>query len=175
MEKKSIYLASPFFSQNQMGKVLKIEKALKANPSVGKIYSPRYDQLGNGYNPKTQTYEWANWIYRQDMTEVKYADIILTVFDFDRQDIDSGTAYETGYAKALGKPVVAVSLDHYPANLMLVIGADYELRSIQKIQQHDFNKAASWQYHDPIYGLLASGSKDGSHVEKDVTKKYHRQ
>lgn len=170
MEHKSIYLASPFFSKTQMKKVLEIEKALKANPSVGTIYSPRKDQAGSGYNPKTQTKQWARWIYRQDMTEVKYADICLFVLDFDGQDPDSGTTWEAGYAKAINKPVITVSLDHIPENLMLVIGSDYELRSISQIRHHNFNKAASWEYKDPIYGLLASGSKDGSNVQKDVQK-----
>lgn len=170
METKSVYLASPFFSKTQMRKVLAIEKALRDNPSVGTVYSPRKDQSGCGYNPKAQTYQWANWIYRTDMLEVKAADICLVVFDFDHKDIDSGTAYEVGYAKAMGKPIVAVSLDHYPANLMLVIGSDFELRSIDEIRHHNFNRASAWKYQDPIYGLLAKGSQDGSHVG-DITKR----
>lgn len=170
METKSIYLAAPFFSKTQMAKVLKIEKALKNNPSVGTVYSPRANQNGSGYDPKKQTYEWANWIYRTDMTEVKYADICLFVADFDHKDMDSGTAYEVGYAKALGKPIIALNLDHDALNLMLVIGAQYELRSIADVRNHDFNKASVWQYKDPIYGLLASGSKDGSNIKKDVHK-----
>lgn len=169
----SVMLSAPFFSKVQMSKVLKIEKALKNNPTVSKIYSPRFDQRGSGYNPRTQTYEWANWIYRQDILDIKYADVLLLVTDFDGDDTDSGSSYEAGYAKALGKPVIDINLDHNAVNLMLVVGADNELRSVSDVRNHDFTVASSWQYKDPIYGLLAKGSKDGSDVQKDVKLKGH--
>lgn len=39
-----IYLAGPFFSEEQVERVARIEKALEENPTVTGFYSPRHHQ-----------------------------------------------------------------------------------------------------------------------------------
>ena len=40
-----IYLAAPFFSEEQIDRVARIEAALEANPTVTDFYSPRHHQI----------------------------------------------------------------------------------------------------------------------------------
>jgi len=48
----------------------------------------------------------AEWIYRQNIALIRQADAVLANLDpFRGAEPDSGTAFEVGYAAALGKPV----------------------------------------------------------------------
>ena len=149
--KKSVFISAPFFSQNQINKVIQVEKALRSNPTVGEIVSPRTDQNGSGYDPKKQMYEWANEIYRKDLIGVKWADVTLEILDFDEDDTDSGTAFEFGYAKALGKPTTTISFDKRPVNLMIGIGSDYDFKNTDEIAKHNFSLPASYKYSGKMH------------------------
>jgi len=48
----------------------------------------------------------AEWIYRQNTALIRQADLVMANLDpFRGAEPDSGTAFEVGYAAALGKPV----------------------------------------------------------------------
>ncbi|OZI40252.1 nucleoside 2-deoxyribosyltransferase [Bordetella genomosp. 1] len=50
----------------------------------------------------------AGWIYRQNVTLIRRADLVMANLNpFRGHEPDSGTAFEVGYAVALGKPVWA--------------------------------------------------------------------
>ncbi|MXS11795.1 nucleoside 2-deoxyribosyltransferase, partial [Enterococcus faecalis] len=86
-----IYLAGPFFSEEQIDRVSRIEKALEENKTVTSFYSPRHHQESN--------YElfsagWAQEVYEKDMEELTNAEFVVAILDFEHQIIDPGTAYE---------------------------------------------------------------------------------
>ncbi|OZI77054.1 nucleoside 2-deoxyribosyltransferase [Bordetella genomosp. 12] len=57
----------------------------------------------------------ANWIYRQNVTLIQRADLVMANLNrFRGAEPDSGTAFEVGYAVALGKPVWAYAEDARP-------------------------------------------------------------
>ncbi|XOW21464.1 nucleoside 2-deoxyribosyltransferase [Lactococcus cremoris] len=65
------------------------------------------------------TPEWAKATMENDVKEVNKADIIVAIVDFDKQDTDSGTAWELGYAIALEKTTYLIRFEESLAYIML--------------------------------------------------------
>ncbi|MDG3374996.1 nucleoside 2-deoxyribosyltransferase, partial [Vibrio parahaemolyticus] len=75
-----IYLAGPFFSEEQVERIQRIEQALEDNTTVSTFYSPRHHQESD--------YEmfsagWAQEVYQRDMTEVTDAQAVVAILDFE--------------------------------------------------------------------------------------------
>lgn len=67
----------------------------------------------------------ARWIYDANIALIRRADAVLAnLNDFRGLEPDSGTAFEVGFAAALGKPVWAYLDDHRP--LLEQIGASVD-------------------------------------------------
>lgn len=91
--KPKVYLAGPFFSLAQLWI---IDEARKNLISMGlEVFSPYHD-VGRGS---------AEDVVSKDLEAIKTSDLMLAVGD----GLDSGTMYEIGYARALGKPVIMYS------------------------------------------------------------------
>lgn len=62
----------------------------------------------------------ARWICQANCALIRQADVVLAnLHDFRGHEPDSGTAFEVGYAAALGKPVWAYLADTRPLRLQL--------------------------------------------------------
>ena len=61
-------------------------------------------------------------IYEQDLQGLEQADVVAAILD--GPDVDSGTAFEIGYACAKGKPVIGLKTD------MRVFAKDEELNNM---------------------------------------------
>jgi nucleoside 2-deoxyribosyltransferase len=62
----------------------------------------------------------ARWIYQANCALIRRADVVLAnLNDFRGHEPDSGTAFEVGYAAALGKPVVGYLDDDRPLRAQL--------------------------------------------------------
>lgn len=127
-----IYLAGPFFSEDQTKRLNLVRDLLAENPSVGFIYEPavnqqqeiveKYGSIENAMHEQ----EWQSATYRADTQAIQQADAIVAVLDFDYESgnllPDPGTVYEIGFAQALGKPIIlvqATDVGDDPLNLML--------------------------------------------------------
>jgi nucleoside 2-deoxyribosyltransferase len=49
-------------------------------------------------------------IYEEDISALKACDVVVAVLD--GMEVDSGVAFEMGYAVAIGKPVMGLKTDH---------------------------------------------------------------
>jgi len=49
-------------------------------------------------------------IYEEDISALKACDVVVAVLD--GVEVDSGVAFEMGYAVAIGKPVIGLKTDH---------------------------------------------------------------
>lgn len=123
MYKNKVYLASPFFSDEQKQRIDVVMDALKKNPSIDaeEIYNPQEHQeekLPFGSR------DWQDSVFATDMRQVKRADVIVAVLDYKHEEQntepDAGTIFEIGAAWAWNIPVVMVQFhpDH-ELNLML--------------------------------------------------------
>lgn len=88
--KPAVYLAAPFFSLAQLWIVTQARRDLR---NMGlEVFSPYHD-VGLGS---------AEDVVDLDLEAIKRCDLMFAIGD----GLDSGTIYEIGYARALGKPVI---------------------------------------------------------------------
>lgn len=98
-----IYLAAPLFSEAQ-----KIYNAGLAGLLASRYYSVHLPQNFED-TAESRSKKREELIYRWNLAALKNSDIVVAVID--GSDADSGTAWEMGYATALGKRVIAIRTD----------------------------------------------------------------
>lgn len=148
IEKARVYLAGPFFSEKQIDLVKQVEDALEANPFVEAFFSPMRHQAE--YLPYGSD-AWRQVVFGQDVDHVRWANVVVAITDFDGEDTDSGTAFETGMAYALDTPVILVNVDKSrPVNLMLSDSAHAYLESVQELEEYNFIKMPKSRYNGGV-------------------------
>ncbi len=117
-----IYLASPLFSEAERRYNTYLAEVLRKN--FFSVYLPQeFDDTEEARGENRERV-----IYDKNLSELKKADIVVGVID--GSDVDSGTAWEMGYAFASGKRVIALRTDfrkfgvNERVNLMLEMGAE---------------------------------------------------
>ena len=140
---KSIYLASPFFDNDQIDRVKRVEQALADNKTVGDVFSPRKSQF-----PELTfgSPEWQSTAYKHDLDHLNDAYIVVSVSDFTEDSVDSGTAFEIGYAVAKGKTVVLVHEKTGLVNLMLAQGAKTYVEHAEELAALNFDQLPEQRY-----------------------------
>ena len=152
---RTIYLGAGWFSDRQIETLLAAYKALNNNPTISYVHVPLLNQFGgqafdeNGdFNPD---YTWAVATYNADITAIQNTDVTLGVITAGNED--SGTAFELGYAAALGRPSVAFfdgDWEAKPINLMPAIGPASYVRSTDELATFNFMSIATRIYEGKI-------------------------
>jgi nucleoside 2-deoxyribosyltransferase/predicted secreted protein len=112
-----VYLAAPLFSEPERAYNLSVAGQLRDN--FFDVFLPQEA----GDDSDTRNKEEQVRIFSENLRALKNADIIVAIID--GADADSGTAWEMGYAYALGKQVIALRTDfrrsgrYEKVNLML--------------------------------------------------------
>lgn len=102
-----IYLAGPFFT---LAELWLIEQARDNLKEIGlRVFSPYHD-VGHGS---------AGDVVEIDLKAIRDCDVVLAVGD----GLDSGTMYEVGYARAMGKPVVFYSENEPDSDKKMMLGS----------------------------------------------------
>ena len=98
-----IFLAAPLFNEAEREFNSKIAEKLRENGfEVWLAQETPFIQQGTHKEKKT--------IYEGDVSALSSSDVVVAVLD--GMEVDSGVAYEIGYAKALGKPVIGIKTDY---------------------------------------------------------------
>jgi len=98
-----VFLAAPLFSDAEREFNSRIAKRLRANGfEVWLAQEAPFIQTG--------THKEKKMIYESDISALKTSEAVVAILD--GVDVDAGVAYEMGYAKALGKPIVGFKTDH---------------------------------------------------------------
>jgi nucleoside 2-deoxyribosyltransferase len=136
-----VYLASPFFNEEEIEVVEFVEKTLAAKGL--EVFSPRKDQLPE---LKFGTREWANAIYHNDIKHVEWADVVVAV-----HSDDSGTNMEIGYAVKAGKPVIIFDDNTMLfRNLMLTESCHAWLQGRKSLKEYSFDKFVRVPYEGEV-------------------------
>ena len=98
----NIYLASPFFNELELPLYRQAIKALRAEGH--NVYVPQEHTIDGAWDMSNEL--WAKCVYADDVTAINHADVVVAL-NFGMYS-DSGTAWECGYARALGTAVVQV-------------------------------------------------------------------
>jgi nucleoside 2-deoxyribosyltransferase len=104
-----IYLAAPVFSQVQRQYNRRLAEALTARLPRCEIVLPQDFRLGPGgasFNDRRRLAA----IYQLCTEAIRGADMVMALLD--GADADSGVAFEVGYARGTGKPVLGVRTDY---------------------------------------------------------------
>ena len=112
---RQVYLAGPFFNDTEIRNVEYAERILEQK---GLSY---FSPMRHSVDAEPGTPEWARKIYEMDVREIEKADVVVALYYGSNSD--TGTAWECGYAAAIGKPVVLVHTEKDgDSNLMMHCG-----------------------------------------------------
>jgi len=110
-QQKKVYLAGPFFTMSDRWLINEFRDALLSMNIM--VFSPLHD-VGIG------TFEE---VVAPDLKGLEESDIVLAIVN----GLDSGTLFEIGYAKALGKPVIAFSEEDCEKSLTMLYGTNCKI------------------------------------------------
>lgn len=128
---KSVYLAGPAVFHPAAAQVFEYLVELCGKHGLTAI-TP---QLDESTLAGLQQAEQAALIRAQNLAKIRAADaVIACISPFRSPGADSGTAWEMGYAEALGKPVVAWSEE--PGDYRSRVAADPDPKGIWWCRQH---------------------------------------
>ncbi|MDD5615538.1 MAG: nucleoside 2-deoxyribosyltransferase [Candidatus Methanoperedens sp.] len=99
---RTIYLAAPLFSEAELDFNRMLRDEIKS--SGFNVFLPQEDSNNVKDRDDRQLI-----IFSKNEAAIKNSDIIVAVVD--GADVDSGTAWEIGYAYALGKPILGLRTD----------------------------------------------------------------
>ncbi|MGV0167235.1 nucleoside 2-deoxyribosyltransferase [Furfurilactobacillus sp. WILCCON 0119] len=146
MYKNRVYLASPFFSDEQKQRIETVVTALRQNETIDAdgIFIPQEHQEES---LEFGSFEWQDSVFASDMRQVKRADVVVAILDYKYEEgnlePDAGTIFEIGAAWAWNIPVIMVQFHpENELNLMLVrsLTAMYTGDKIAAgLQDYDFN------------------------------------
>ena len=117
---KQIYLASPFFNASEL--VVYKETINRLRCAGYKVHVPQEHEIKNAWDYSNA--DWAKQVFDMDVEAIHNCDVVM-VLNFGMYS-DSGTAWEAGFAAALGKPVIQVLCGYENAtySLMMINGCN---------------------------------------------------
>ena len=125
-----IYLASPFFNEEELKNVETAEKILRQRGFT--VFSPRENEV----REDMFTPGWSLATFNNDRRFIDWADVMVMLYYGGYSD--SGTAWECGYAYATHTPVIVVQLGER-SNLMVHEGCHANI-TLGELESYDFEK-----------------------------------
>ena len=135
----NVYLAGPFFNQNEISNIEYTEKELEKKGI--EFFSPmRY-----GSKKEHGTHEWAHELFEMDRNEIKNADAVVALYYGSNGD--TGTAWECGYASAIGKPVILIHVHrNNDSNIMMHCGCTTNI-FLDELKSFDFKTMPVYEFN----------------------------
>lgn len=115
---KRIYIAGPFFNEEQKRAVGSVEEILISLDK--RFYSPSLHGRGviTDMTPSERLLA-ANGIFKDNIREMDNCDLVIAITD----DYDPGTMFEIGYFFCQKKPIITYSPNGYASNVMIAKSA----------------------------------------------------
>ena len=128
MSKKLIYLASPFFNEEQIDRIERVEKILSEQEDY-KTFSPRKEIV---LHPDSSE-EDRDHAFNKNIENLSNCDLVVCITDGK----DIGTIWEAGYAFGNGKKILyfCETLNGNPFNVMLAKSAYGIATSIEQLEE----------------------------------------
>jgi len=124
-----VYLAAPLFSQQERRYNRSLAARLSALLPRSEVVLPQNFRVGPGHASFNDR-RYLEALARRCAEAIREADVVLAILD--GADADSGVAFEVGYARGVGKPVLGVRTDYRQLqvkglNVMLAEGCNHVL------------------------------------------------
>lgn len=140
--KQMIYIASPFFSEDEIRILSQVEEILSRRGY--EYFSPREHEIRDGAPGSS---EWSQAAFLMDRAAIDECEVLLMIYHGNYSD--SGTSWECGYAYAKGKPVIAVHIGDN-SNLMVHESATANI-SLEELETYDFHERSEKKYSGKMY------------------------
>lgn len=127
-----LYLASPFFNEEELKNVQRAEEILQKRGFT--VFSPRLNEVRT--DSVVGSPAWSKETFMNDRRFIDWADAVVMLYYGSYSD--SGTAWECGYAFGTGKPVVVVHLGS-DSNLMVHEGSHTNI-TLEELEEYDFER-----------------------------------
>jgi len=98
-----VFLAAPLFSEAERDFNSKVAKRLR-DKGFQVWLAQEYPFIHEGTSKEKEK------IYEEDISALKACNVVVAILD--GVEVDSGVAFEMGYAVAIGKPVIGLKTDH---------------------------------------------------------------
>ncbi|MDD6848179.1 MAG: nucleoside 2-deoxyribosyltransferase [Oscillospiraceae bacterium] len=138
-----IYLASPFFNDEELKNVETAEKILMSRGFD--VFSPRLNEVRTDENTKQSW--WSKETFMNDKKFIDWADVVVMLYYGGYSD--SGTAWECGYAYGTNTPVIVVHLGE-DSNLMVHEGCHSNI-TLNDLENYDFNMMPAKSYKGKMF------------------------
>ena len=138
-----IYLASPFFNDEELKNVQQAEEILMKRGF--QVFSPRINEVRSDENIGSAL--WSKETFMNDKRFIDWADAVVMLYYGGYSD--SGTAWECGYAYGTNTPVVVVHLGD-DSNLMIHEGCHSNIK-LEDLATYDFDKMPSLSYNGKMF------------------------
>ncbi len=136
-----VYLASPFFTDEQIKNVVSATKILTEKGF--KVYVPMYDII-----PKNELDKelWDNLTFNKDINQINECDLVVVLYYGFYSD--SGTCWEVGYSFGINKKTVIVHLHNEKSNCMVHCGAYTNVLGLNGLKNYDFDKMKKFSFEN---------------------------
>lgn len=137
-----VYLASPFFNEEEIELVKQVEDILVTKGL--NFFSPMRNQYTH---LEVGKHEWSISIFRNDVKFIDWSEIVVAIYHGNYSD--SGTAWELGYAFGTNKPVLTIHVGDN-SNLMVHEGSHANL-TLEQLKDYDFTQLKSSFYEGEMF------------------------
>lgn len=127
---QKIFLAGPLFSEAERNYNLAI--AVRLRKEGFQVWLPQEEGIiKQGTAPEKE------YLFKKDLEGIRDSTVILAILD--GTDVDAGTAFELGYAHAIGKPLYGMKTDYRSfspvenVNLMIEVPVRQIFRSLEEV------------------------------------------
>ena len=138
-----IYLASPFFNDNEIANIRQAVEILNAKGH--EVFVPMEHDVEN--RESLTNAEWAEEIFKIDKSGIDSCDVVVLLYG--GMYSDSGTAWECGYAYGTNTPVVVVQLGE-DSNLMVHEGCHSNI-TLEELKTYDFEMLPAKPYKGKMF------------------------
>ena len=129
-----VYLASPFDAE--LRKDMNDAIDTLRNKCFMEVYAPVEHSIPNAWDYPND--EWALMVFESDINAINDADV-LVLLSYGRKQT-AGSAWEAGYAFAMGKKVIVVEMNDEIASLMVSNGRYATVKGLKGLEEYDWSE-----------------------------------
>jgi len=129
-----VYLAGPFFCKKEVEYIKQCERILRDRGFH--VFSPREHFIENG--DILPNHIWGKKVFEMDKKAIEQSKYFVTVYH--GMYSDSGTAWESGYAYAIGKPVMILCPDDMSIGSVMIMNGAHCICYIDELKTFDFEE-----------------------------------
>lgn len=144
MKKTKIYLASPFFNQEEINRMEMVRDILRGKGLD--VFVPNEHQ---NEHLEFGSMEWREATFKSDMDAIYDCDIMVAILDGNM--MDSGTAFEVGVCHELKKPLIAFNKKGKSINLMIAQSLHAIINTYDELQEYDFEELKVIPYTEYVW------------------------